>query len=150
MLAMSSLICPNFGWEYPLESGTYQNFDTFDLDYVFLPNSCDSTQDYHENQNESPQSTNSHGNTSSINHYDNVNRSESLQGNTSSIDRYDNVNHGESLQGNTSSTDQFDDPKLVKKFNHNASERERRKKINSMYASLRALLPTTNQKVIIS
>ncbi|CAO2831615.1 unnamed protein product [Amaranthus hypochondriacus] len=165
MLAMSSPICPNLGWEYPLELGTYQNFDTFDLDYVFLPNSCDSTQDYHVNQSESPQSTSSRGNTSSINHcdylnrnellqgntgsidhYDKVNRSESLQGNMSSIDHYDNINRSESLPGNTSSTDQFDDPKLVKKFNHNASERERRKKINSMYASLRALLPTTNQK----
>ncbi|XP_062109729.1 transcription factor ORG2-like [Humulus lupulus] len=34
-----------------------------------------------------------------------------------------------------------DDPTIVKKLCHNASERERRKKLNSLYASLRSLLP---------
>ncbi|XP_038882378.1 transcription factor ORG3-like [Benincasa hispida] len=35
--------------------------------------------------------------------------------------------------------------KIAKKLSHNASERDRRKKINSLYSSLRALLPSTDQ-----
>ncbi|CAK9188489.1 unnamed protein product [Ilex paraguariensis] len=34
---------------------------------------------------------------------------------------------------------------MVKKLNHNASERDRRKKINSLYSSLRSLLPAADQ-----
>ncbi|KAF8043735.1 hypothetical protein BT93_A1911 [Corymbia citriodora subsp. variegata] len=34
---------------------------------------------------------------------------------------------------------------MVKKLNHNASERDRRKKINSLYSTLRSLLPSTDQ-----
>ncbi|KAI4386563.1 hypothetical protein MLD38_004486 [Melastoma candidum] len=34
---------------------------------------------------------------------------------------------------------------MVKKVNHNATERDRRKKINSLYSSLRSLLPQPNQ-----
>ncbi|GMI92359.1 basic helix-loop-helix 38, OBP3-RESPONSIVE GENE 3 [Hibiscus trionum] len=37
------------------------------------------------------------------------------------------------------------DVRMVKKLNHNASERDRRKKINSMYSSLRSLLPEADQ-----
>ncbi|GMI81592.1 basic helix-loop-helix 38, OBP3-RESPONSIVE GENE 3 [Hibiscus trionum] len=37
------------------------------------------------------------------------------------------------------------DPCMVKKLNHNASERDRRKKVNSMYSSLRSLLPVADQ-----
>ncbi|KAK8513431.1 hypothetical protein V6N13_002175 [Hibiscus sabdariffa] len=37
------------------------------------------------------------------------------------------------------------DPCMAKKLNHNASERHRRKKINSMYSSLRSLLPVADQ-----
>ncbi|KAJ8570422.1 hypothetical protein K7X08_037394 [Anisodus acutangulus] len=33
---------------------------------------------------------------------------------------------------------------MVKKLNHNASERDRRKKINSLYSSLRSLVPASN------
>ncbi|XVE60008.1 hypothetical protein DITRI_Ditri05aG0092100 [Diplodiscus trichospermus] len=33
----------------------------------------------------------------------------------------------------------------VKKLNHNASERERRKRVNSLYSSLRSLLPVADQ-----
>lgn len=41
-------------------------------------------------------------------------------------------------------------PKLMaKKLNHNASERDRRKKINSLISSLRSLLPGEDQTVII-
>ncbi|CBI30114.3 hypothetical protein VitviT2T_012724 [Vitis vinifera] len=36
-------------------------------------------------------------------------------------------------------------PTMVKKLNHNASERDRRKKINSLYSSLRSLLPAADQ-----
>lgn len=35
----------------------------------------------------------------------------------------------------------------VKKLNHNASERDRRKKINHLYSSLRALLPSRDHTV---
>lgn len=34
---------------------------------------------------------------------------------------------------------------IVKKLNHNASERDRRKKINSLFSSLRSLLPSSDQ-----
>ncbi|XP_041027979.1 transcription factor ORG2-like [Juglans microcarpa x Juglans regia] len=37
------------------------------------------------------------------------------------------------------------DPKMVQKLNHNASERERRKKMNGLYSSLRSLLPEADQ-----
>lgn len=36
---------------------------------------------------------------------------------------------------------------LEKKMNHNASERDRRRKLNALYSSLRALLPLSDQKV---
>ena len=36
-----------------------------------------------------------------------------------------------------------------RKMNHNASERDRRKKINGLYSSLRALLPSTDHMVSI-
>ncbi|KAL7097762.1 hypothetical protein ACP275_10G163000 [Erythranthe tilingii] len=38
-----------------------------------------------------------------------------------------------------------DENKTVKKLNHNASERDRRKKINNLYSSLRSLLPNEDQ-----
>lgn len=41
------------------------------------------------------------------------------------------------------------DPNMVKKLNHNASERHRRKKMNSLYSSLRSLLPEADQMVCI-
>ncbi|CAK7340223.1 unnamed protein product [Dovyalis caffra] len=37
------------------------------------------------------------------------------------------------------------DLNMAKKLNHNASERDRRKKINSLYSSLRSLLPAADQ-----
>lgn len=36
---------------------------------------------------------------------------------------------------------------LEKKLDHNASERDRRRKLNTLYSSLRALLPPADQKV---
>ncbi|OIW11493.1 hypothetical protein TanjilG_26859 [Lupinus angustifolius] len=37
------------------------------------------------------------------------------------------------------------DPTMVKKLSHNASERDRRKKINTLYSSLRSFLPVQDQ-----
>ncbi|KAF2289274.1 hypothetical protein GH714_033765 [Hevea brasiliensis] len=42
-------------------------------------------------------------------------------------------------------TDYSGDPNMVKKLNHNASERHRRKKMNCLYSSLRLLLPAANE-----
>jgi hypothetical protein len=39
------------------------------------------------------------------------------------------------------------DPIMVKKLSHNANERDRRKKIKSLYSSLRSLLPAADQMV---
>ncbi|XP_021741134.1 transcription factor bHLH101-like [Chenopodium quinoa] len=62
----------------------------------------------------------------------------------------DQAKRSESPQG-TSSTDQFNNnPSISKKLNHNASERDRRKKINNMYSSLRSLLPTNDQRKKLS
>lgn len=38
-------------------------------------------------------------------------------------------------------------PTMVKKLYHNASERDRRKKVNTLYSSLRSLLPAADQTV---
>jgi len=40
------------------------------------------------------------------------------------------------------------DLSMVKKLVHNASERDRRKKINNLYSSLRSLLPISDQMVL--
>ncbi|GMI79627.1 basic helix-loop-helix 38, OBP3-RESPONSIVE GENE 3 [Hibiscus trionum] len=41
--------------------------------------------------------------------------------------------------------DDDNNPTVVKKLNHNASERDRRRKINSLYSTLRSLLPPSEQ-----
>ncbi|PIN18321.1 hypothetical protein CDL12_09026 [Handroanthus impetiginosus] len=43
-----------------------------------------------------------------------------------------------------------DDNKMVKKLNHNASERDRRKRINNLYSTLRSLLPSDDQSKKLS
>jgi hypothetical protein len=54
-----------------------------------------------------------------------------------------NKQHVENIERSSS-------PKLmVKKLNHNASERDRRKKVNSLISSLRSLLPGEDQTVLI-
>lgn len=58
------------------------------------------------------------------------------------VDRFDPVT--------PSPTPVSSDPSLVKKLNHNASERDRRRKINGLYSSLRSLLPATDQTVSTS
>ncbi|KMT15169.1 hypothetical protein BVRB_3g062830 [Beta vulgaris subsp. vulgaris] len=115
MLAVSPL-CPNLGWEYPIELGTNQEFDNFDFESIFFNNSISSSQAQDDQVNQE--------------FNDVVKQSESPQG-TSSIDHSDN-------------------PVLAKKLNHNASERDRRKKINDMYMSLRALLPSNDQRKKLS
>ena len=41
------------------------------------------------------------------------------------------------------------DPKMAKRIYHNASERDRRKKMNALYSTLRSLLPSADQAVPI-
>lgn len=43
----------------------------------------------------------------------------------------------------------LENPVVMKKLNHNASERDRRRKINAMFSSLRSCLPATDQSVTI-
>ncbi|KAK4837361.1 hypothetical protein QYF36_004862 [Acer negundo] len=50
------------------------------------------------------------------------------------------LDHSASFNTNSSG-----DPTTDKKFYHNASERDRRKKINTLYSSLRSLLPANDQ-----
>lgn len=47
----------------------------------------------------------------------------------------------------TSPATSEDIPSNLKKMNHNANERDRRKKLNSLYTTLRSLLPVSDQKV---
>ncbi|KAB1217195.1 Transcription factor ORG2 [Morella rubra] len=51
------------------------------------------------------------------------------------------------LNRSTPSTSISSDPTMFKKLYHNASERDRRKKINCLYSTLRALLPAAEQAV---
>ncbi|KAJ4978686.1 hypothetical protein NE237_009466 [Protea cynaroides] len=51
----------------------------------------------------------------------------------------------QSQMGSIPSSAINNDPALIKKLNHNASERDRRKKLNNLYASLRSILPGTDQ-----
>lgn len=115
---MSPLLSPNLGWDYPIELETNHVFDNFALDNcTFIPDYSRLSQLVQNYQDNQDQS----------NDHDQIKRSELPQG--------------------TSSTNYCDNPILTKKFNHNASERDRRKKINNMYSSLRALLPAIDQRV---
>lgn len=42
---------------------------------------------------------------------------------------------------------ELENPVVMRKLNHNASERDRRKKINAMFSSLRSCLPASDQSV---
>ena len=57
----------------------------------------------------------------------------------STLDAKQQVNYGDSSA--------FEPTTIVKKINHNANERDRRKKMNSLYSSLRSLLPASHQAV---
>ncbi|KAF8118870.1 hypothetical protein N665_0002s0172 [Sinapis alba] len=51
------------------------------------------------------------------------------------------------INGSNNNNDQEEDRELVeKKLNHNAKERDRRRKMNALYSSLRAILPPSDQK----
>lgn len=54
----------------------------------------------------------------------------------------------QSQTNSLSPTNVPNDLATVKKLNHNANERDRRKKINNLYASLRSLLPHVDQMVL--
>lgn len=58
------------------------------------------------------------------------------------------LSHSNGTNSNTND-DQEEDlgTVLEKKLNHNASERDRRRKLNGLYSSLRDLLPPSDQKV---
>ncbi|XP_021744568.1 transcription factor ORG2-like [Chenopodium quinoa] len=121
MLAMSPLCPTNLGWEYPLDLDTNQAlFDNLDFDFDTMFLANISSSQAQDCEVNHQVSSDDHGK-----------RSESPQG--------------------TSSTDQLDNnPLLSKKLNHNASERDRRKKINNMYSSLRASLPGIDQRKKLS
>ncbi|XP_071686656.1 transcription factor ORG2-like [Rutidosis leptorrhynchoides] len=51
------------------------------------------------------------------------------------------ISSGEAVNGGTK-----DDMIVTKKLNHNASERDRRKRVNDLYAFLRSLLPKSNDQ----
>ncbi|KAH9608184.1 hypothetical protein KSS87_015769 [Heliosperma pusillum] len=118
MLAMSPLF-PTLGWEYPnMEIGTQQSIhlDDWNLDSLLLPNYTTSqVQDINNN------------NVQDNNQRVIMKRSESSPRSVSSRDN----NH---FCGNV----------LAKKLNHNASERDRRKKINYLYSTLRSMLPAND------
>ncbi|EOA21373.1 hypothetical protein CARUB_v10001734mg [Capsella rubella] len=64
---------------------------------------------------------------------------------------YHNINMSLSHSNGTNSNSNNDQEEdrgtlLEKKLNHNASERDRRRKLNALYSSLRALLPPADQK----
>ncbi|CAN6973411.1 unnamed protein product [Brassica oleracea var. botrytis] len=50
------------------------------------------------------------------------------------------------INGTNNDQEEHQGSVLEKKLNHNASERDRRRKLNALYASLRALLPPSDQK----
>lgn len=56
----------------------------------------------------------------------------------STLDEQQHVGHGDSSAF---------EPTAVKKVNHNAKERDRRQKMNSLYCSLRSRLPASDQAV---
>ncbi|KAG7549434.1 Helix-loop-helix DNA-binding domain superfamily [Arabidopsis thaliana x Arabidopsis arenosa] len=64
-----------------------------------------------------------------INHHMSLSHSNDTNSNS-------NINGQEEVRGTV----------LEKKLNHNASERDRRRKLNALYSSLRALLPLSEQK----
>ena len=65
---------------------------------------------------------------------------------------YNDIHHDFAHENSTSSggiaNGDFSNP-MLKKLNHNASERDRRKRVNNLYAFLRSVLPiSSDQKVL--
>ncbi|XP_059298133.1 transcription factor bHLH100-like [Lycium ferocissimum] len=63
--------------------------------------------------------------------------------------RYSSSNPSMVHSESTKNFDEMNNP-IVKKLNHNASERDRRKKTNSLYYSLRSLLPPSDHRKKLS
>ncbi|PHU05926.1 hypothetical protein BC332_26748 [Capsicum chinense] len=75
----------------------------------------------------------------------NINPIETFHSSSSSSQK--NLHHCDSIkfdQNNINGNDHNQPDQAVKKLNHNASERDRRKKINDLYFSLRSLLPASD------
>ncbi|KAL9240009.1 hypothetical protein vseg_014274 [Gypsophila vaccaria] len=129
MLAMSPLF-PSLGWEYPMEF----NLDNcWNLDSIVLP----------------PTATTTNNKLSTyqiqINNDNNGDNDEDDQ----TVVKKNKKKRSES-PGSASSTDHICGNVLAKKLNHNASERDRRRKINDLYSTLRALLPTNDHSKKLS
>nr|WCO08316.1 hypothetical protein [Suaeda aralocaspica] len=122
MLAAVPPFCPPLEWEYqyPLDLGTNQ-FQAFDnLDFDSM----------------------FFPNLDSSSLQDDFKQQQQPPQGTSSTDQ---------LHYYDSNNDNRNNPVvLAKKLNHNASERDRRKKINTMYSSLRSLLPATDHRKKLS
>lgn len=64
--------------------------------------------------------------------------------------KHDFVRENSFSSGGAENSGTGDDMMVSKKINHNASERDRRKRVNDLYAFLRSLLPmSSDQKVRI-
>lgn len=59
-------------------------------------------------------------------------------------------NSPSSYQQQYSKEKSFDNSLMAKKLSHNASERNRRKKMNFLYSTLRSLLPAANHQKVKS
>ncbi|CAH8371542.1 unnamed protein product [Eruca vesicaria subsp. sativa] len=60
------------------------------------------------------------------------------------------VNDDQNVSSERHKTLELENPVVKKKLNHNASERARRKKINTMFSALRSCLPSTNKSKKLS
>lgn len=129
--------------EYPWHSQVESFFPTSNLPSFLYPSF---PQSYESNNNnidlpsfpQSYESDNTNIDLHHHHHYHDMSLSPSNGTNDS------NSNHGQEEEEEDRGT------VLEKKLNHNASERDRRKKLNTLYSSLRALLPPSDQKVCAS
>ncbi|KAK9726010.1 hypothetical protein RND81_05G184300 [Saponaria officinalis] len=130
MLAMSPC-CPSLGWEYPMELGSLPH-ESIHLDnywnhldsLVFLPN----------NNNNNNNNNNINNNNFTSNQIENDDHRDDDDQTAVKKRRCESA-------GSASSGDHICGNVLTKKLNHNASERDRRKKINNLYSTLRSMLP---------
>uniref|UniRef100_A0A1J3F729 BHLH domain-containing protein n=1 Tax=Noccaea caerulescens TaxID=107243 RepID=A0A1J3F729_NOCCA len=124
--------------EYPWQSQVESFFPTSNLPSFLYPSFPQSYESNNNNINlpSFPQSYESDNTNIDLlhHHYHDMSLSPSNGTNDS------NSNHGQEEEEEDRGT------VLEKKLNHNASERDRRKKLNTLYSSLRALLPPSDQK----
>lgn len=128
--------------EYPWQSQVESFFPTSNLPSFLYPSF---PQSYESNNNNIdlpsfPQSYESDNTKIDLHHHHYHDMSLSPSNGTNDS----NSNHGQEEEEEDRGT------VLEKKLNHNASERDRRKKLNTLYSSLRALLPPSYQKVCAS